>query len=892
MTYYYKSYIKWRFVLLPDFLQIGYFNYKRTPNPFQRFHKIINFSLSLLKTYTTIIYCHIRYTEIRNQKIEKYIFDNFQRPTEGAWYSFLEILITAKFDNNNDPRKYMRIKLNDNYNKSFNDIYKYAFNLSENITFKNTIFDSFQKIITLKNRLISHGIVSEELALKFNPTLENILDEIINNTDELLNTKLYLITDFDNGTFKVCNFIDNKQINIDTSNIKDEGLYFYINNRLIPTWPLVACRDGNILFYNRYDKDNQKIFFTNNISHEVYIRSEAISHSEIFGFDNDLIDRKPLNIQIKVEKNVTHNLPEKDYAIFIGRNKEIENLNIAIEHPRHFISALDGIGGVGKSAIAIECCNRIINNINNSYEYIIWVSAKSTVFRDGKIINIEQAFDHLEQLIDTILIVLGFSEYLQYEYLKKKKVVIDLLSCTKILLVLDNLETIKPGNFAEIWNFINNDFPSPSKILLTSREFPESVPQTIRVENLSEEDSLILIEQYSKEIGILHEYINSIKKDIYSLSSGLPIVIRSILGQIKLGKKINAIKKEIENNTDNISKFCFEQQLILLNIDQKTVLLTICLASDVLDHDALSYIISDLLSISLLEIVKDLSSFSIIKINYLPTTAEYTILPLIKNYILFSNIDVERREEIKKRLNDFYELKNVENYTLLPIEEKVIDRGSLIPRKIVDKAMQTASYGDFDQAEIMFKKAVKDYEREAYVWYMYSQFYAQYKSDYHNAINCLKKAYELTKNYIYPKKMGDYNLKNRNYRAAVLNYKEAFNSSTLDKNKSEMLYLIACAEYEQVRQLRRAIRNNRNEENINERNNLYQSVINNLEEYSINTPHIYDGKLIKIYRMLSEAYYGLHNNEKALMYIEKAIDLSEYDDTHVDFRSVILGNRI
>ncbi|MDR1912538.1 MAG: hypothetical protein LBQ52_09390 [Helicobacteraceae bacterium] len=861
--------------MLPDFLQLGYANYKRTPNPFHRFHKIINFSLSLLKTYTTIIYCFFRYTEIKNPRVEKYICENFQRPTEGAWFSFLEILLSSKFDNDNDPRKYLQMKINDESNRSFIIQYKIALNLNENQVMKNSISDTFQRIITLKNRFISHGIITEDLATKLNPVLEKVIDEIIQRTDNLLKMEL--------------SFYNNEEVELDTSNLIAERLYYPINNKQIETWPLIICRDGNILFYNRFDANSKKVFFTNSQNKEIYIKSDVLDQSELFGFDLDSIKRKPLNIQVKQDNNVIHNLPEKDYAIFIGRKNEIEKLNIALDHPRHFISALDGIGGVGKSAIAIECCNRIIKENNNNYEYIIWVSAKSTIFKDGKIISIEQAFDHLEQLIDTILIVLGFNEYLQFEYMKKKKIAIELLSLTKILLVLDNLETIKPGNFAEIWEFINNELPSPSKILLTSREYPQSVPQTIRVDNLSEEDSLILIEQYSNDIEIADNYVKGIKKEVYNLSSGLPIVIRSILGQIKLGKNINIIRKEIENNTDNISKFCFEQQLILLNIDQKTVLLTICLASDVLDHDALSYIISDLLSLSILEIVKDLASLSIIKIDYLENTAQYNILPLIKNYILISNKDNERAEEIKKRLNEFYELKNVENYDLMPIEEKIIDRGSLIPRKIVDKAMQNASYGEFEQAEIMFKKAIKDYDKETYVWYIYSQFFAQYKSDYSSAINCLKKAYELSNNYIYQKKMGDYNLKNRNYRIAVLNYKEASSASTLEKNKFEMIYSIAYAEYEQVRQLRRAIKNNRNKQNINERNKLYNSIINNLENYIVKTPHIYDGKLIKIYRMLSESYFGLHDHKKALDYIDKAINLSEHDDTHVAFRAVITG---
>jgi len=256
---------------------------------------------------------------------------------------------------------------------------------------------------------------------------------------------------------------------------------------------------------------------------------------------------------------------------------------------------------------------------------------------------------------------------------------------------------------------------------------------------------------------------------------------------------------------------------------------------------------------------------------------------------LNSNKDSERIDEIKKRLSEFHELKDVDNYNLLPIEEKAIERGALIPRKIVDKAMQNASYGEFEQAEIMFKKAIKDYGNEAYVWYMYSQFYALYKSEYKNAIECLIKAHDLSNNYIYLKKIGDYHLRNRNFKMAAKNYYNATKSSTLEKNKVEMLYLIAQTEYEQVKQLRRAIKEFRNEENINERNELYKSIIKNLDKYIEDTPRIYDGKKIKIYRILSEAHFGLKNKEKALENINYAIELSEGDEIHIDYRNFILN---
>ena len=142
---------------------------------------------------------------------------------------------------------------------------------------------------------------------------------------------------------------------------------------------------------------------------------------------------------------------------------------------------------------------------------------------------------------------------------------------------------------------------------------------------------MALVDLFSNDIDIPKSYMQGIRREIAQLSSGIPIVIKSIIGQIKLGKNINIIKKEIDNNTDNISKFCFEQQLSLLHIDQKTVLWAICLSSDVLDHDALIYLVSDLITSPLLEIIKKLSSLSIIKINYLQNSTEYVVLSLIKH---------------------------------------------------------------------------------------------------------------------------------------------------------------------------------------------------------------------------------------------------------------------
>jgi Mrp family chromosome partitioning ATPase len=60
-----------------------------------------------------------------------------------------------------------------------------------------------------------------------------------------------------------------------------------------------------------------------------------------------------------------HNLPQRPYTHFIGREAELQKLTqLLLPYPRsrHFLVTLDGIGGVGKSALALETAYRYRDN--------------------------------------------------------------------------------------------------------------------------------------------------------------------------------------------------------------------------------------------------------------------------------------------------------------------------------------------------------------------------------------------------------------------------------------------------------------------------------------------------------------------------------------------------
>src|SRR5207245_727653 len=85
--------------------------------------------------------------------------------------------------------------------------------------------------------------------------------------------------------------------------------------------------------------------------------------------------------------SISQNLPQPDYSNFIGRKESLENIRQLLRpYPYsqvHMIS-IDGIGGIGKSALALEAVLWYINNYqqiqhNERFDAIIWINAKQNI---------------------------------------------------------------------------------------------------------------------------------------------------------------------------------------------------------------------------------------------------------------------------------------------------------------------------------------------------------------------------------------------------------------------------------------------------------------------------------------------------------------------------------
>ncbi|MCS6955411.1 MAG: NB-ARC domain-containing protein, partial [Candidatus Calescibacterium sp.] len=238
--------------------------------------------------------------------------------------------------------------------------------------------------------------------------------------------------------------------------------------------------------------------------------------------------------------HIYHNLPDEPYKKFFGRQESIEKMWETLIEGGTFIASIDGVGGIGKTALAYYFCKEILIP-RKVFDYIVWFTVKDTVFdpfsNEQLIKRINVNFRGVEGLIDTILGTVGFEDIIQNDFNEKKNFLEDeILGKEKIFIVIDNIETIEDDTF---FSYITKDFNRISyynrnlKILTTSRKRKKIADFPIEIEGLQIEDALKMLKYLAKEYKI-KDIINATDHDNIKLLEKvgcIPLGIEFIIGQ-------------------------------------------------------------------------------------------------------------------------------------------------------------------------------------------------------------------------------------------------------------------------------------------------------------------------------------------------------------------------
>ena len=91
-----------------------------------------------------------------------------------------------------------------------------------------------------------------------------------------------------------------------------------------------------------------------------------------------------------------HNLPPRDYAQFVGRQQELEQITRTLSpRSRSWVVTIDGVGGIGKSALALKVAHVLLARYGElpeaeRFDAIVWVSAKRDYLTAGGVLRQRQ----------------------------------------------------------------------------------------------------------------------------------------------------------------------------------------------------------------------------------------------------------------------------------------------------------------------------------------------------------------------------------------------------------------------------------------------------------------------------------------------------------------------
>ncbi len=353
------------------------------------------------------------------------------------------------------------------------------------------------------------------------------------------------------------------------------------------------------------------------------------------------------------EPKVYHNLPQPDYGRFVGREAELGKVYRILRpypHSQEHLVTIDGIGGIGKSALALEIAHRYLRNYDQippeeRFEAIVWTSAKQTVLTAEGIAPRRQVLSTLNDIYVAIAVALQREDITRALPEEQDEVVRNALTRQRSLLIVDNLETVDDE---AVIGFLR-ELPAPTKAIVTIRhQIDIASSRSVRLGRMPWEDAQELIAKECKKKNVT--LTNNEPRRLYDSTSGMPLSIVWSVAQMGFGYGVEAVLTRLGQPTSDIAHFCFDGAMEHIR-DKPThkLLMALSLFATDASREALGYV-TDLPELDRDDGLVGLEKLSLViriqngRFQMLPLTKEYTATDSLSDPITnthFRNRQVE-----------------------------------------------------------------------------------------------------------------------------------------------------------------------------------------------------------------------------------------------------------
>ncbi len=265
--------------------------------------------------------------------------------------------------------------------------------------------------------------------------------------------------------------------------------------------------------------------------------------------------------------HIYQNLPAPTYNQFVMRAQAFADVLEGLRQ-RSAVVLITSLGGMGKTCLAREVAEKCISRDPNlpNFDAVVWLSDKEHV---GKI--------NLSVVLDEIARTLDYSGITSLAFDDKRYEVDQILRRQRVLLVIDNFETITDSALLS-WLI---RLPEPSKALVTSREYyPEfrsSWPVDLHGMSKAEASEFILNQLRFLRMETLVTD-PALLEPLCEITGGNPKAIMLALGYLKYGQRpLEEVMAEICCGHGNLFDDLFERAWELINDAARRILMAMTL---------------------------------------------------------------------------------------------------------------------------------------------------------------------------------------------------------------------------------------------------------------------------------------------------------------------------
>lgn len=247
----------------------------------------------------------------------------------------------------------------------------------------------------------------------------------------------------------------------------------------------------------------------------------------------------------------------------------------ALLDPNQLVLAIEGIGGVGKTALAFEIAEQCLTG--HIFDVVIWQNASRLDLSISRTIERPQVFT-FDDLFVSIAMQMGSREVLQVSGTERELLIHTLMHSTKVLLVLDGLDIapqFQKDTIDRLTQLLN-----PSKALLTSRHHFEGDIYRIHLTGFTTEEALIFVRQEAQERGLKHVLGASTSEieHIAHASAYLPLALKlavNELGYLPVDAVVQRLLAAQSSESSDLYGFLFAQAWRRTSADGKQVLIAL-----------------------------------------------------------------------------------------------------------------------------------------------------------------------------------------------------------------------------------------------------------------------------------------------------------------------------